>query len=183
MIVGDLLNFARQQEVLAQDTDVNRLLDRAVESVRSQPAFQGVELVRQLLPDLPVIEADPSQILQVFINLLNNAAEAISGRGKVTLTSRLAGPWIEVEVTDTGCGIPEENLGKLFTPFFTTKALGRGTGLGLSIVYGIIKMHRGHIAVRSGVGQGTTFTVSRPRRLAHGDPPGPQTLRLPEASL
>jgi signal transduction histidine kinase len=75
---------------------------------------------------------------------------------------------VEIKVSDTGCGIPEENLSKLFTPFFTTKALGKGTGLGLSIVYGIIKMHRGQITVQSQIGQGTTFTVTLPVQLPKG---------------
>jgi two-component system NtrC family sensor kinase len=154
-IVADLLNFARQQEVLAQETDVHALLEKVVEGVRLQP--------------LPAIQADPAQLQQVFVNLLNNAAEAMEGGGAITLATRpVNGQWVEIKVSDTGCGISEENLGKLFTPFFTTKALGKGMGLGLSIVYGIIKMHRGQIAVQSQVGQGTTFTVTLPVRLPKG---------------
>lgn len=182
VIVGDLLNFARQQEVLAQDSDVHELLSRAVEAVQPQPSFVGVTIVRREQDDLPTIEADPAQLLQVFVNLLNNAAEAIDGQGTITLVTRLAGPWIEIEVTDTGCGVPEENLGKLFTPFFTTKALGRGTGLGLSIVYGIIKMHRGHITVRSRLGEGTTFTVSLPRKLSREAAPDYRSVGVPQAT-
>jgi two-component system NtrC family sensor kinase len=86
----------------------------------------------------------------------------------ILATRRVNGQWVEIKVSDTGCGISEENLGKLFTPFFTTKALGKGTGLGLSIVYGIIKMHRGQIAVQSQVGHGTTFTVTLPVHLPEG---------------
>ena len=168
-IVADLLNFARQQEVLAQDTDVHTLLEQAVEGVSRQPAFEGVEIMRQFSPDLPTIQADPAQLQQVFVNLLNNAAEAMEGSGTITLATRpMNSQWVEIKVSDTGRGIPEENLGKLFTPFFTTKALGRGTGLGLSIVYGIIKMHRGQIAVQSQVGQGTTFIVTLPVQLPKG---------------
>jgi two-component system NtrC family sensor kinase len=164
-IVGDLLNFARQQEILAQPTDLHALLDQAIEAVSPHAAFDQVEIQRSYSPGLPPIEADPAQLLQVFVNLLNNAAEAISGPGTIRLATRHAGSSVEVEVADTGCGIPEENLGRLFTPFFTTKGPGRGTGLGLSIVYGIIKMHRGQITVQSLVGQGTTFTVALPQRL------------------
>ena len=101
------------------------------------------------------------------MNLLNNAAEGMDGPGTVTVTTRAAQPWVEIEVADTGCGIAEENLGHLFSPFYTTKAPGRGTGLGLSIVYGIIKMHHGQIAVASRVGAGTTFTVTLPQRQPH----------------
>jgi two-component system NtrC family sensor kinase len=169
VIVADLLNFARQQEVLAQETDVHALLDQMIEGVSHQPSFEKVEIVRQFSPGLPIIQADPSQLQQVFVNLLNNAAEAMTGGGTITLATRpVDGQWVEVQVADTGCGIPEENLGKLFTPFFTTKPLGKGTGLGLSIVYGIIKMHRGQITVQSQVGQGTTFTVTLPVRLPDG---------------
>ncbi len=167
-IVADLLNFARQQEVLAQETDVHVLLEQAVEGISRQPIFEGVEIVRQFGPDLPAIQADPAQLQQVFVNLLNNAAEAMGGGGTITLATRPLNGQVEIKVSDTGCGIPEENLGKLFTPFFTTKALGKGTGLGLSIVYGIIKMHRGQIAVQSQVGQGTTFTVTLPVQLPKG---------------
>jgi len=168
-IVADLLNFARQQEVLAQETDVHALLEQVAEGVRHQPVFEGVEIVRQFSPDLPTIQADPAQLQQVFVNLLNNAAEAMAEGGTITLATRpVDSQWVEIKVSDTGCGIAEENLGKLFTPFFTTKALGKGTGLGLSIVYGIIKMHRGQITVQSQVGQGTTFTVTLPVRLPKG---------------
>lgn len=168
-IVADLLNFARQQEVLAQETNVHALLEQVIEGVSHQPSFEGVEIVRQFSPDLPTIQADPAQLQQVFVNLLNNAAEAVAEGGIITLaTQPVDSQWVEIKVSDTGCGIAEENLGKLFTPFFTTKALGKGTGLGLSIVYGIIKMHRGQITVQSQVGQGTTFTVTLPVRLPKG---------------
>jgi two-component system NtrC family sensor kinase len=162
-IVADLLNFARQQEVLAQDVDLNALIDQVVEAARKQPMFAEVAFDLQLAPELPVIQADPAQLQQVFINLINNAAEAMENGGVIALTSRpIDGSAVEIAVSDTGCGIPEESLGRLFTPFFTTKALGKGTGLGLSIVYGIIKMHKGKIVVRSAIGQGTTFIITLP---------------------
>ena len=122
--------------------------------------------MRQFSLDLPAIQADPAQLQQVFINLLNNGAEAMGEGGTITLTTRpVNGHWVEIRVSDTGCGIPAENLGKLFTPFFTTKPPGKGTGLGLSIVYGIVKMHHGQITVQSQLGEGTTFTVMLPIRL------------------
>ncbi|MBU1878336.1 MAG: cache domain-containing protein, partial [Chloroflexi bacterium] len=168
-IVADLLNFARQQDVLAQDTDIHALLDQVLEGMQRQPSFQGVTIVRQFDPQLPEIQADPDQLQQVFVNLLNNAAEAIEDQGTITLTTRVIdGQWIEVQVADTGCGILEENRSKLFTPFFTTKAPGKGTGLGLSIVYGIIKMHRGQITLQSQANKGTTFTVTLPIHLPDG---------------
>ena len=162
-IVADLLNFARQQEVLVQETDIHALLDQVVEILNHEPIFTGVTVVRQYDPALPHIQADPAQLQQVFINLLRNSTEAMAAGGTLTLMTRLLnGQQVEIQVADTGCGIPADDLGKLFTPFFTTKGVGKGTGLGLSIVYGIIKMHRGQISVQSQVGQGTTFTVVLP---------------------
>jgi two-component system NtrC family sensor kinase len=174
-IVADLLNFSRQQEVLAQDMDVNDLICNVVEVVEHQPIFEGLNFVKHLAPDLPAIQADPAQLKQVFVNLFNNAAEATGDGGTITISTRpIDSSFIEIKVSDTGCGIPEENLGKLFTPFFTTKALGKGTGLGLSIVYGIIKMHKGQITVQSEVGgvasqpSGTTFTITLPVKMHQG---------------
>lgn len=161
-IVADLLNFARQQEMLAQDTDLHALLDQSVESVRYQPTFAEIQIVRQYDPRIHLIRADPAQLQQVFVNLLNNAAEAIEGPGTITIATRALNGQVEISISDTGCGIPEEHMDKLFTPFFTTKPPGKGTGLGLSIVYGIVKMHRGQIAVQSEVGKGTTFTITLP---------------------
>jgi len=167
-IVSDLLNFARQQDVLAQETDVHDVLRQAIDSVRHQPGFAQVQIVQNFSPDLPHIQADPFQLVQVFMNLLNNSTEAMPEGGTVTIETRRADRQqaVEIVVTDTGSGIPEENLGKLFNPFFTTKPLGKGTGLGLSIVYGIVKMHRGQIFVESQLGKGATFTITLPVMLA-----------------
>ena len=170
-IVSDLLNFARQQDVLAQECDVHEILEQAISSVGNQESFGHLKIVRNFASDLPRIQADPSQLLQVFVNLLNNAADAMPRGGTITLeTRRIPEQGVEIVIADTGCGIPEENLGKLFTPFFTTKPVGKGTGLGLSIVYGIIKMHRGQIGVKSEPGRGTAFTVTLPVTLAGQDP-------------
>jgi len=163
-IVSDLLNFAREQDVLAQESDVNDIVQQAINSVSHQPSFAQVQIVRNFDSELPHIQADPSQLVQVFVNLLNNSAEAMPQGGTITLETRRMDHQqsVEIAVRDTGGGIPEENLGKLFNPFFTTKPLGKGTGLGLSIVYGIIKMHRGQISVKSQLGTGTTFTITLP---------------------
>ena len=171
-IVADLLNFARQQEVLAQECDVNDILEQVIDGVSHQPSFKSAKIVRQFQPGMPPIQADQAQLMQVFVNLLNNAAEAMPEGGTITISSRLVDSQrIEIKVSDTGCGMTEENLAKLFTPFFTTKAVGKGTGLGLSIVYGIIKMHRGQITVNSQVGQGTAFTVTLPIMLSNHQVP------------
>lgn len=166
-IVSDLLNFARQQDVLTQDSDVHDILHQAINAVSRQPSFAQVQIVTRFNSELPHIQADPFQLMQVFVNLLNNSAEAMPHGGTLTMETRKQGQeMIEISVADTGGGIPEENLSKLFNPFFTTKPPGKGTGLGLSIVYGIIKMHRGQISVKSQVGRGTTFTITLPVMLA-----------------
>ncbi|MFZ5918784.1 MAG: sensor histidine kinase [Chloroflexota bacterium] len=169
VIVRDLLNFARQNKVMTQPTNLNALLQKLTAEQRKHPKFEGIEILLELDPALPTIQADELQLQQVFINLMNNAAEAmeVKGGGQLTITTRLAvyGQGVEIAVTDTGTGISEENRAKLFTPFFTTKPVGKGTGLGLAIVYGIIKMHRGQIQVQSQEGAGSTFTITLPLRL------------------
>ena len=168
-IVANLLNFARQQQIVAQVTDLHALIDEVIERVDRQPGFDRIQIVRNYDSGLPQITADQAQLSQVFINLLCNAAESIRAAGTITITTRSQSPdWVQIDIRDTGCGIPQENLGRLFTPFFTTKPLGKGTGLGLSIVYGIIKMHRGQITVTSQVNQGTVFTITLPVRLPSG---------------
>lgn len=164
-IVSDLLNFARQQEILKQKINIHEAIDQAIGAVTLQPIFQDVTIERNYDLNILPILADPSQLLQVFINLLMNAAEAMDGKGKITITTqKVDADWIELQFTDTGKGIPEENHSRIFTPFFTTKPPGVGTGLGLSIIYGIIKMHRGQITFRSKVGKGTTFIIRLPVR-------------------
>jgi signal transduction histidine kinase len=168
-IVADLLNFSRQQQVLTRKTDLHALIKKVLQELLKQSSFERVQIIRQFSPEISTLHADPDQLQQVFTNLLNNAAEAIAGEGTITVTTQQVDQeWLEIKISDTGIGIPEENLGKLFTPFFTTKALGKGTGLGLSIVYGIIKIHRGQIHVSSQVGEGTTITITLPTNLPIG---------------
>ncbi len=169
-IVADLLNFSRQQDVLTTKTDIQALLEKVVADVRRNPSFDQIEIDIHFGRDVPDIQADQDQLQQVFINLLNNAAEAIEGKGKITISTQVEnGQWLVIQLTDTGCGIPEMDMGKLFTPFFTKKASGKGTGLGLAIVYGIVKMHRGQIQVQSKTGEGTSVTVSLPIRSTPGN--------------
>ncbi len=166
-IVNDLLNFSRQNEVMAQETDLNDILEEMASEARKQALFENVKITTELDPALPRIQADPLQLHQVFFNLLTNAAEAMPQGGMLRLkTGRGPAPgFVTVEVQDTGVGIPEENMKRLFTPFFTTKPIGKGTGLGLAIIYGIVKMHRGQIDVSSEVGKGTKFTITLRERL------------------
>jgi len=166
VIVRNLLDFARQNEVLARPTDINRLVRDVIAKRPPQTEGPVVQIVLDLDPQVPVIEADPLQLEQVLINLVDNGVEAMecTGGGTLTLHTEAAplGQGVRVSVRDTGMGISEENRAKLFTPFFTTKPVGSGTGLGLAIVYGIVKMHGGQIQVQSEEGQGTTFTITLP---------------------
>ncbi len=163
-IVAGLLNFARQGRLVTRETDLSALVEETLAQVERQQTFEKMDIVRDYAPDLPHLVIDGAQVRQVFLNLVVNAAEAMPEGGTLTVKTWLAddGQTARVSFTDTGRGIPEENLGRLFTPFFTTKQLGKGTGLGLPIAYGIVKMHRGQIEVQSKVGLGTTFTISLP---------------------
>jgi two-component system NtrC family sensor kinase len=161
-IVNDLLNFSRQNQVLAQTIDLNAMLHQLAREQRKQALYQRVAIREDLEPAIPTIQADPLQLHQVLLNLMNNAAEAMPDGGELTLRTR-SGPapgFVAIEVQDTGAGISEENMKRIFTPFFTTKPIGKGTGLGLAIAYGIVKMHRGQINVQSERGKGTTFTIT-----------------------
>ena len=166
-IVNDLLNFSRQNEVLAQTIDLNTMLHGLAKEQRKQELYQSVEILEDFDSTLPAIQADPMQLHQMLVNLMNNAAEAMADGGELTLRTR-PGPapgFVAIEVQDTGSGISDENMKQIFTPFFTTKPIGKGTGLGLAIVYGIVKMHQGQINVRSEIGKGTTFTITLRERL------------------
>ena len=159
-IIADLRDFARPGEPERQLTDIHRGLDAAIKLV-SHELMDKAELIREY-GDLPWIECCSRQINQVFINLLVNAAQAIETHGIIRVRTRVRGKNVEVHISDTGQGIPEQNLSRIFDPFFTTKAVGEGTGLGLSMVYGIIKRHSGEIMVESKVGQGTCFILRLP---------------------
>lgn len=165
-IVKGLLDFARQTEPKVEQSDVNEILKRTLSLVENQALFQNVKITRVFSSSLPEAMMDSSQIQQVFTNIILNAAEAIEGEGELTVATRMApdNKSIEIEFTDTGCGIPHENLEKLFDPFFTTKEVGRGTGLGLAVSYGIVARHKGTINVRSEPGKGSTFVVGLPLR-------------------
>ena len=166
-IVRGLLDFSRQSKPDERPCNVNTVLQECVALVANQALFQNIEIVRHLGEELPRVPMDPSQIQQVFMNLIINAAEATPADGRLTLATRVdaSGRFLEVEFADTGCGIKEADLERIFDPFFTTKGARRGTGLGLAISYGIVKEHRGTIRVESTVGKGTTFVVSLPLSL------------------
>lgn len=161
-IVGGLLDFARSHPTELAEVD---LVDIASEAVRFVKGKQSPDLkVHQVHRTRPLpVRANRVQLLQVCVNLLNNAFDAMEGRGTLTLRSRPVDGWAELAFQDTGPGIDASALPHLFEPFFTTKPVGRGTGLGLSICHGIVQAHGGEIRVETKVGRGTTFTVRLPR--------------------
>ena len=158
-IIRNLLDFARQKELMLRLVDINRVLEQVLSLVGHQAQLQNIEVVKEFSPSLPNVMADFDQLQQVFTNLTLNAIQAMPNGGKLTLRSSVVDTEVKIDVQDTGCGIPKENLSKLFTPFFTTKEKGKGVGLGLAVVHGIIERHRGRIKVQSEVGKGTTFSV------------------------
>ncbi len=165
-IIRGLLDFSRQRKPEKRLSNVNRVLEECVSLVEDQALFHNIQVIKHLSPNLPQVFIDPSQIQQVFMNMILNAAEAMNGGGKLTVTTRQvpADGAVEAEFTDSGHGIKEEDLDRLFSPFFTTKEVGHGTGLGLAISYGIVKEHRGTITVESEEGKGATFTIRLPVR-------------------
>ena len=163
-IIRGLLDFSRQRKPDKMLCDINIMLKDCLSLLENQALFHNVEIITHLDNQLPMVVVDPSQIERVFINMVINAAEAMEGIGRLLLISRLDSQAenIEIEITDTGNGIEEADLDRIFDPFFTTKETGHGVGLGLAISYGIIKEHKGSIAVSSQVGIGTTFVIRLP---------------------
>ena len=163
-IVKGLLQFSRQSKGNTEEVDLNKVLKDTLALVGRQASFFNVNVTCYLDPDLPSIMADRSQFQQVFLNLLLNAVQAMEERGAVTIRTRYqhAENSVEVAISDTGRGIPAEQVDRIFDPFFTTKENGQGTGLGLSIAYGIVTTHGGRISVQSQVGKGSTFTIRMP---------------------
>ncbi|MDZ4163840.1 MAG: ATP-binding protein, partial [Smithellaceae bacterium] len=165
-IVRGLLNFARQSPIEKKPTGLEQLISDVV-SICTPHGGTGAEVSSDVEGNIPPLMIDEPQIKQMLINLVNNGIDAISDddkAGRVSILARLTeeGKSVLIMITDNGTGIPQEHLPKLFTPFFTTKGLGRGTGLGLAIAYGIIKMHTGDIKVESEPGKGTTVTIKLP---------------------
>jgi two-component system NtrC family sensor kinase len=165
-IVSGLLNFARKNQVNLQAVRIDEFLSACSHAVVLPERVKLAVAGRVADPET---ELDPDQMMQVFTNLMNNAIEAMPGEGTLTVSAEGDAESVQVSISDTGVGIPRENVKKVFEPFFTTKQGGKGTGLGLAICYGIVKMHRGSIVVQSNADPkagptGTTMTVKLPRR-------------------
>jgi two-component system NtrC family sensor kinase len=160
-LIRSLLDFSVQIEPKIKEVNVNEVLNRALELGIHAGSNENTRVEKDLQP-LPTFMVDPDQLEQVFVNLIMNALQAMPGGGKLTLRTFLANGELKITVQDTGCGIPPENLDRIFTPFFSTKKEVKGVGLGLSVAYGIIQGLKGRIEVESKVGEGTTFTISLP---------------------
>jgi signal transduction histidine kinase len=175
-----LKDFSRLDRAPIASFDVNAGLEKTL--VIAKNIVKHKASINKLYGEIPEIQCSPSQVNQVFLNIITNAAQAIEGQGEITIETKLYDPeHVAIRITDTGCGIPEENLGKIRDPFFTTKEVGTGTGLGLSIVDEIIRSHFGELLIESEVGKGSTFTVVLPiRRPEPAEQPLGETLDLPE---
>jgi two-component system NtrC family sensor kinase len=179
-IVKGLLDFARQSPPEKRPSDLNDIVNRAARILQNQLALHHVKLEQNLHQPMPPVNVDGNQIQQVLVNLLMNADDAIGEKGgSITVTTAPANSdagktngqttgglpsakkYVQIQVSDTGCGIPRENLSKIFEPFFTTKGQ-KGNGLGLAMVWGIIEKHDGRITVESEIGKGATFSIFLP---------------------
>jgi two-component system NtrC family sensor kinase len=163
-IVKGLLEFARPKEPEMSVIDINEVLEKSLSIMEGQALFQNITIKKDYASGLPKIVADSAQLQQVFMNIIINGAEAMDENGILTLRTRLEEKekTIAIEFSDTGHGIEERDLKRLFEPFFSTKEVGKGTGLGLAISYSIIQKHKGSIEVASRPGKGSTFTVRLP---------------------
>ena len=163
-IVRGLLDFSRQTRIDAAIVNLNKILSSTLALVTEQAMFLNIQVVQQLHDSLPNVFVDVGQIQQVFLNIILNAADAMSGKGVLTVRSETSpeGGHVLVSFSDTGSGMTPEIISRIFEPFFTTKPRGRGTGLGLAIAYGIVQRHHGDILVASQPGMGSTITVTLP---------------------
>jgi two-component system NtrC family sensor kinase len=173
-IIRRLLDFARQKPPEKKFVDLNRVIAETARFIERPAQLNDTAVIMELAPNLPAVWIDENQIKQVVMNILVNAQQATESGGKITVCTRAClepiAPepgvtpvrMVEIAIIDTGCGIPEQDLQRIFDPFFTSKEVGKGTGLGLSVSHGIVKAHGGMIRVESVVGNGSTFRVYLP---------------------
>ena len=163
-IVKDLLAYSRQTSPAKETFQINSLIEQSLTLLRDQKRFLNINLVKKMSDDMMLIRADKNQLIQVIINLTMNAIDAMDRKGTLTFRTYRNKPHkkVYIEVSDTGCGIPEENLSKVFDPFFTTKGPEKGTGLGLSTSYGIVKENGGRISIKETSSRGTTALIELP---------------------
>jgi len=180
-IIRRLLDFSREKAPEKKFANLNEIIENTVRIIERPAHLHDIEIALDLDPDLPPVWVEPDLIEQVIMNMLVNAQHAIEDDGSITVRCRQAPepripepgmdpvPMVEVSIIDTGCGIPEGNIRRIFDPFFSSKEVGKGTGLGLSVSHGIVRAHGGTIEVESAVGKGTTFRVYLPLNPLSGD--------------
>ena len=156
-IITDLLGFSRVGKPSVLPTRIEKIIEDALSRVTIP---ENIELIEKLDSDLTEVEVDPDQIQQVLVNMMTNAIQAMTEGGKLTVGARQNAKFLDIEITDTGAGIPQESVDKIFEPLFTTRA--KGIGLGLAVSKSIIDRHGGHVEVKSKVGKGTTFNIKLP---------------------
>ncbi|MFA6433494.1 MAG: response regulator [Elusimicrobiales bacterium] len=166
-IITSLLSFARQEKTRMESVNINEAIEETLVLCARQMELKRLKIVRQYGAELPQVRADFQQLMQVFLNLLTNAGDAMQDGGTLTIRTlpvELAdgGTMVAVSFSDTGSGIPREIMARIFDPFFTTKPVGKGTGLGLSVCLGIINKHNGTITAESEPGKGSVFTLHLP---------------------
>jgi two-component system NtrC family sensor kinase len=162
-IVLKLLSLAQNAEPVIQSFNVNELVHDMSRILEREIAFKTIKIAKNLQPKLPIVYSDPPLLRQVLLNLLVNASQAIDRDGEICITTSTHGNnEVEITVSDNGCGIPQEYMDRIFTPFFSTKSQGKGTGLGLAICRGIIERLGGRISVASDAGRSTVFTIHLP---------------------
>jgi signal transduction histidine kinase len=160
LIVNDLRDFSRVDSADWASVDIHAVLDSALQVVASELKYKA-EVIKEFAP-LPPVLCSATQLGQVFVNLLVNAAQAIDGRGTITLRTGTAHDSVWIEISDTGAGMSAETQKRIFEPFYTTKPVGQGTGLGLSISWDIVERHGGSLEVQSSLGHGTCFRMTLP---------------------
>ncbi|MEA3279062.1 MAG: ATP-binding protein, partial [Thermodesulfobacteriota bacterium] len=161
-VISRLMGFARKEDVVYGNVDINSVLDETHDFLNKKAMFQNIAIMKEFQDDLPSIVTDGAQLQQVFINIVNNAIDAINKDGVIRLITKGQDKGVLIAIADTGPGMPKEIQKKIFNPFFTTKPVGKGTGLGLSTSYGIVEKLGGQLTVESEIGKGTTFYITLP---------------------
>jgi two-component system NtrC family sensor kinase len=166
-ITHRLLGFSRRMEISHETVDINDAVKEVISFLDKEILYRNIRLELNLQNNLPKVTTDKGQLQQVFLNIINNAIDAVKEEGQIDVSSQVKNNrFVSVSIRDNGPGIPKENLKHIFEPFYTTKEKGKGTGLGLSISYGIMQKLRGTIYVESELKKGTTFTVEVPINIA-----------------
>lgn len=161
-VIRKLMLFARQMPPQKTRVSLNQVIEDGLYFLESRCAKEGIKVIRLLYPELPEVTADPAQMAQVLVNVVVNAIQAMPKGGKLSIQTKASDKFVSLIIEDTGIGMEEKVVNKIFLPFYTTKDIGKGTGLGLAVVHGIVTSHGGSIQVKSKVGEGTRFEIQLP---------------------